>query len=50
MRPLVGNRLILILYGSSSPEVFLGKGVLKICRKFEGEHHVKVRFQSDKIT
>ena len=23
---------------SSSPEVFLGKGVLKICRKFKGEH------------
>ena len=24
--------------GRSSPEVFLGKGVLKICRKFTGEH------------
>ena len=23
---------------SSSPEVFLGKGVLKICSKFTGEH------------
>ena len=23
---------------SSAPEVFLGKGVLKICRKFTGEH------------
>ena len=26
------------LYRSSSPEVFLGKGVLKICSKFTGEH------------
>ena len=24
-------------FGSSLPEVFLGKGVLKICRKFTGE-------------
>ena len=23
---------------SSHPEVFLGKGVLKICKKFTGEH------------
>ena len=30
-------------YGSSLPEVFLGKGVLKICSKFTGEHtHRKV--------
>ena len=26
------------LYRSSSPEVFLTKGVLKICNKFTGEH------------
>ena len=25
-------------YGSSRPEVLLGKGVLKICSKFAGEH------------
>ena len=25
-------------YGSSHPEVFLGKGFLKLCRKFTGEH------------
>ena len=28
----------MIIYGSSRPEVFLGKGVLKICSKFTGEH------------
>ena len=26
------------VFGSSPPEVFLGKGVLKICSKFTGEH------------
>ena len=26
------------IFRSSPPEVFLGKGVLKICRKFTGEH------------
>ena len=26
------------IYRSSSPEVFLGKDVLKICSKFTGEH------------
>ena len=26
---------------SSSPEAFLGKGVLKICRKFTGENPVR---------
>ena len=26
------------LYRSSRPEVFLGKGALKICSKFTGEH------------
>ena len=30
---------------SSHPEVFLGKGVLKICRKFTGEHPSELRFQ-----
>ena len=29
---------ILFIEKSSSPEVFLGKGVLKICSKFTGEH------------
>ena len=28
----------LIMFRSSHPEVFLGKGVLKICSKFTGEH------------
>ena len=27
------------------PEVFLRKDVLKICRKFTGEHHAEVRYQ-----
>ena len=27
-----------VTYRSSHPEVFLGKGVLKICDKFTGEH------------
>ena len=27
-----------IVFGSSPPEVFLGKGVLKICSKFTREH------------
>ena len=31
-------KLIQILNRSSHPEVFLGKGVLKICCKFTGEH------------
>ena len=26
------------MFRSSHPEVFLGKGVLKICSKFTGEH------------
>ena len=30
--------LYLTSYRSSHPEVFLGKGVLKICSKFTGEH------------
>ena len=28
----------LLMFRSSHPEVFLGKGVLKICSKFTGEH------------
>ena len=32
------------IYRSSSPEVFLGKEVLKICSKFTEEHHAEVRF------
>ena len=30
--------IILDYFGSSRPELFLGKDVLKICRKFTGEH------------
>ena len=30
--------LIRQIFRSSSPEVFLGKGVLKICSKYTGEH------------
>ena len=30
--------LIVVFVRSSRPEVFLGKGVLKICKKFTGEH------------
>ena len=30
--------LYLTSYRSSHPEVFLGKGVLKICSKFTGDH------------
>ena len=28
----------ILMYRSSPPDVFLGKGVLKICSKFTGEH------------
>ena len=37
------NYIVIIIYGESSslPEVFLGKGVLKICSKFTGEHPCK---------
>ena len=36
---------------SSHPEVFIGKGVLKICSKFTGKRPVEVRFQqSSKAT
>ena len=38
---------------SSHPEVFLGKGVLKICMKFTGEHPcrsaISIKFQSNFI-
>ena len=38
---------------SSHPEVFLGKGVVKICSKFKGEHPcrsaISIRLQSDII-
>ena len=37
-------------FRSSLPEVFLGKGVLKICSKFTGEHlcrsMISIKFQS----
>ena len=32
------------IYRSSHPEVFLRKGVLKICSKFTGEHHAEMPF------
>ena len=39
------------VFRSSPPEVFLGKGVLKICRKFTGEHPcrsaVSIKLQSN---
>ena len=40
-------------YRSSHPEVFLGKGVLKICSKFTGEHPcrslISIKLQSNFI-
>ena len=42
------------LFRSSHPEVFLGKDILKICRKFADKTHAEVRFkkkfQSNLIT
>ena len=42
------------LFRSSHPEVFLGKDILKICRKFADNTHAEVRFkkklQSNLIT
>ena len=32
------EEIFILRYRSSHPEVFLGKGVLKICSKFTGEH------------
>ena len=41
------------IYRSNRPEVFLGKGVLKICRKFTGEHPcwsaISIKLQSSFI-
>ena len=43
----------LIFFRSSPPEVFLGKGVLKICSKFTGEHPgwkaISIKLQSNFI-
>ena len=43
----------LTAFRSSSPEVFLGKGVLKICSRFTGEHPcqsvISVKIQSNII-
>ena len=40
-----------IIFRSSRPEVFLGKSVLKICRKFTGEHPyrsaISIKLQSN---
>ena len=45
------RRLWTEIGGSSPPEVFLGKGVLKKCRKFTGEHPwrslISIKFQSN---
>ena len=42
---------ILFLFRSSHPEVFLGKGALKICSKFTGEHPyrsaISIKLQSN---
>ena len=35
-----------IISRSSRPEVFLRKGVLRICRKFTGEHPCRSEFQN----
>ena len=35
---------------SVHPDVFLGKGVLKICSKFTGEHSVKLLCNFTEIT
>ena len=39
------RKLMFYVYRSSHPEVFSGKGVLKICSKFTGEHGCQGRFQ-----
>ena len=36
------DRLAIITYKRSHPEVFLGKGVLKTCSKFTGEHRCRI--------
>ena len=42
-----------LLLRSSRPDVFLGKGVLKICSKFTGEHpcrsEISIKLQSNFI-
>ena len=56
-RPLARNGLIIytvsFTLSSSPPEVFLGKGVLKICSKFTGEQPcrsvITINFQSNFI-
>ena len=35
---IISSLFSLIMFRSSHPEVFLGKGVLQICSKFTGEH------------
>ena len=41
------------MFRSSRPEVFIGKGVLKICSKFTGEHPcrsvISIKLQSNSI-
>ena len=36
------DRLAIITYRRSHPEMFLGKGVLKTCSKFTGEHRCRI--------
>ena len=36
-------------FRSSYPEVFLGKGVLKICSKFTAEHPCRMVFDFNKV-
>ena len=42
-----------VWFRSSHPEVFLGKGVLKICSKFTGErpcrNAISIKLQSNKV-
>ena len=37
-----GKVCIFLYFQSSQPEVFLGKGVLKICSRFTGEHSCRI--------
>ena len=47
------HRALYVIYRSSHPEVFLGKGILKICSKFTGEHIcrsvISIKLQSNFI-
>ena len=51
--PINSNCAEVTIYRSSLPKVFLGKGVLKICRKFTSEHPCRsailIKLQSKSI-